>query len=225
MRGREYHMEKIVLQAEPRRVGRHQLREMREANLVPAVVYGVKQEPQVVAVDAKALHKALHAAGTGLLSLQIASKAPIQVLPREVQRDPVKRSFLHVDFQVVSMTEKLRLHIPIEQGGTAPVLSNPDMVLVRRMDAVEVECLPGDIPPHLVADISKLETVDDELLVGDLLLPSRVRLMTDPTYVVFSVTMSRAAAEEEAEAAEVTAEEVEVVAKGKAARGEEFPES
>jgi large subunit ribosomal protein L25 len=218
-------MEKIVLQAEPRSVGRHQLREMREAKLVPAVIYGANKEAQVVAVDAKALHRALHAAGTGLVALQIGDQAPFQVLTREVQRDPVKRSLLHVDFQVVSMTEKLRLHIPIEQGGTAPVLSNPDMVLVRRMDAVEIECLPADIPPHLVADISKLETVDDQLLVGDLVLPSRVRLMTDPSHVVFSVTMSRAAAEEEAEAAEVATEEVEVVAKGKAARGEELPEA
>ena len=218
-------MEKIVLQAEPRGVGRHQIREIREANRVPAVVYGAKKEAQVVAVDAKALHKALHVAGTGLVSLQIGDQAPVQVLTREIQRDPVKRSLLHVDFHVVSMTEKLRLHIPIEQDGTAPVLSNPDMVLVRRMDTIEVECLPADIPAHLLADISKLETVDDDLLVGDLRLPAGVRLMTDPTHIVFSVTMSRAAAEEEAAEAEAAVEEVEVVAKGKAARGEEFPEA
>jgi large subunit ribosomal protein L25 len=181
-----------------------------------------------VAVDAKALHKALRVAGTSLVSLQIGDRAPVQVLPREIQRDPIKRSLLHVDFHVVSMTEKLRLHIPIEQEGKAPILSNPDMVLVRRMDAVEVECLPGDIPAHLMADISKLVAVDDDLLVGDLRLPAGVRLMTDPTHIVFSVTISRAAAEEEAaEAAEAepTAEEVEVVAKGKAARGEELPEA
>jgi large subunit ribosomal protein L25 len=218
-------MEKIVLQAEPRNVGRHQLRELREASLVPAVIYGAKKEAQVVAVDAKSLHRTLLAVGTGLVSLQIGDQEPIQVLPREIQRDPVKRKYLHIDFQLVSMTEKLRLHIPIEQLGTAPVLSNPDMVLVRRMDAVEIECLPADIPAHLVADMSKLETVDDDLLAGDLALPANVKLMTDPTHIVFSVTISRAAAEEEEAAAEeAPAEEVEVVAKGKAAKGEEIPE-
>jgi large subunit ribosomal protein L25 len=189
-------MEKIVLQAEPRVVGRHQLREMREANLVPAVVYGAKKEAQVIAVDAKSLHRAMLAVGTGLVGLQIGDQAPVQVLPREIQRDPIKRKYLHIDFQVVSMTEKLRLHIPIEQTGTAPVLSNPDMVLVRRMDSVEVECLPGDIPPHLAADISKLVTVDDDLLAGDVELPAGVKLITDPGYILFSVTISRAAAEE-----------------------------
>jgi large subunit ribosomal protein L25 len=217
-------MEKIVLQAKPRGVGRQQLREMREANLVPAVVYGSKKEAQVVAVDAKSLHRALLAGGTGLVSLQIGDQAPVQVLPREIQRDPVKRKYLHIDFQLVSMTEKLRLHIRVEQAGTAPVLSNPDMVLVRRMDSVEIECLPADIPPHLVADLSKLETVDDDLLVSDLVLPAGVKLITDPTYIVFSVTISRAAVEEEAAAEEAVTEEVEVVAKGKAAKGEEVPE-
>jgi large subunit ribosomal protein L25 len=219
-------MEKIILQAEPRDVGRHQLRELREANLVPAVVYGAKEEAQVVAVDAKSLHRAMLAVGSGLVSLKIGDQPPVQVLPREVQRDPIKRKYLHIDFQVVSMTEKLRLHVPIEQSGTAPVLSNPDMVLVRRMDTIEIECLPGDIPPHLTADMSKLATVDDDLLVGDLALPAGVRLMTDPTHIVFSVTISRAAAEEgaEAEEAEEVSEDVEVVAKGKAAKGEEFAE-
>jgi large subunit ribosomal protein L25 len=217
-------MEKFVLQAEPRGVGRHELREIREANLVPAVVYGAHQEAKVVAVDAKALHRALHAVGTGLMDLQVSDQAPLQVLAREVQRDPIKRAVLHVDFQVVSMTDKLRLHIPIEHEGTAPVLSNPDLVLVRRMDSVEVECLPADIPQRLMADISRLMSVDDELLVGDLKLPAGVRLMTDPTHVVYSVTISRAAAVEEAEEAEAPSEEVEVVAKGRAARGEELPE-
>jgi large subunit ribosomal protein L25 len=217
-------MEKIVLQAEPRGVGRHQLREMREANQVPAVVYGAKKESQVVSVDAKALHRVLLAAGSGLVLIQIGGKAPVNVLPREIQRDPVKRRVLHIDFQVVSMTEKLRLNVPIETTGTAPVLSNPDMVLVRRMDTVEVECLPADIPAHLLADLSKLETVDDDLLISDLQPPAGVKLMTDPSYIVFSVTVSRAALEEEAAAEEAAAEEVEVVAKGKAARGEEGAE-
>jgi large subunit ribosomal protein L25 len=198
---------------------------MREANLVPAVVYGSKKEVQVVSVDAKDLHRALLAAGMGLVALRIGQQAPVQVLPREIQRDPVKRRVVHIDFQVVSMTEKLRLPVPIEQIGTAPVLSNPDMVLVRRMDTVEVECLPADIPSHLMADLAKLETLDDDLLVGDLQVPAGVRLMTDPTHIVFSVTLSRAGAEEEAAEEETVAEEVAVVAKGKAARGEELPEA
>jgi large subunit ribosomal protein L25 len=219
-------MENITLQADPRRAGRHRVRELRQADHVPAVVYGRSIEPQTIALEARALQRALRAAGSGLLTLQIAGQPPVQVLSREIQRDPVKHHMMHVDFQVVSMTQKLRLHVPLEQQGTAPVMSNPDVVLVRQLDAIEIECLPGDIPSHLVADISRLQTIDDELLVGDLVLPPGVRLLTDRKHVVFSVTLSRAGLEEEEEEEEevVAAEEVEVVAKGKAARGEEEEE-
>jgi large subunit ribosomal protein L25 len=217
----ELSMENIALQAELRRPGRHPVRELRQADRVPAVIYGGEVKPQTIALDAKALHRALRAAGSGLLTLQVAGQPPVQVLPREVQRDPVRHHMLHVDFQVVSMTQKLRLHVPLEQQGTAPVMSNPDMVLVRQLDTIEIECLPADIPGHLIADISTLKTVDDELLVSDLVLPPGVRLLTDPKHVVFSVTLSRAGLEEEAAEEVVVAEEVEVVAKGKAAKGEE----
>jgi large subunit ribosomal protein L25 len=130
---------------------------------------------------------------------------------------------VHVDFQRVSMTERIRLHVAIEQTGTAPILEDPDMILVRRMDTVEIECLPGDIPPSLAADLSKLATLDDTLVAGDLAVPAKVKLVTDPTHVVFSVSVSRAAVEEEEEeeVAEVEPEEVEVMVKGKAAKEEE----
>jgi len=217
-------MEKIILQGEPRSAGRHPVRELRSLGRVPAVIYGAGLEPQAIAVDAKLLRRVLHAAGSGLLTLQVGEEQPIQVLAREVQHDPVKHHTLHVDFQAVSLTEKLRLHIPILQEGTAPVLSNQDVVLVRNMDSIEIECLPTDIPNHLVADLSLLKTLDDEILAKDLVLPAGVKLIADSAHVVFSLTLARAAAEEEAAAVEGTTTEVEVVAKGKAKEGTEGAE-
>ncbi len=212
-------MDTLVLQAEPRGTGRHQIRELREAARVPAVVYGVGRSPEAVSVEARALHLALVKTGTGLLALQIGKGSPIQTLVREVQRHPVKHNVLHVDFQEVSMTQKLRLDIPIASDGEAPALANPDLVLVRNLDQVEVECLPGDIPGHIVADIRKLQTPDDEVLVKDLIVPAGVKILTDGTHLVFSLTFSRAAVEEEEAPAEAApTAEVEVVAKGKAAK-------
>lgn len=209
-------MEKITLTAELRRTGRHAIRELRAAGRVPAVVYGAHQTPQSISVQARELAKALHAAGTGLITLLLPAQGEVQTLAREVQRDPVSHRVLHVDFQAVSMTEKLRLEVPIVHEGVAPVLSGSDIVLVRNMDAVEIECLPTDIPAHIVADISRLKTVNDEVLVKDLLVPAGVKILTDPDHVVFSVAISRAAAEEELPTEAPSAEDVEVVAKGKA---------
>lgn len=216
-------MEQIILDAELRGVGRHPVRELRDVQRVPAVVYGANTQAQPIAVNAKALHKALRAAGSGLLTLEISGQSPVKVLAREVQRDPIKHHVLHVDFQAVSMTDKLRLHVPVTAEGDAPAMKlNGDLVLVRGLDSIEIECLPSDIPNHLVANLSKLQTEDDEVLVSDLIMPDGVKVVTAHDHVVFSLTLSRAGITEEEAAEGSTTSDVEVVAKGKAAKeGEE----
>ena len=208
-------MEKVTLQAESRHTGRHPIRELRNVSRVPAVVYGQGMEAQAVSLDAKKLGLALRAAGNGLLEMEIPGQAVLHVLVRELQRHPVKHNILHVDFLAVSMTQKVRMEVRVIQEGVAPILSDQDMVLVRNMDTIMIECRPGDIPEPLVANLSKLVTVDDEVLVSDIVAPAGVKILTEGDHVVFAVTPSRAALEEEEVAEAPKADEVEVVAKRK----------
>lgn len=208
-------MENVVLQAELRKTGRHSNRELRNAQRVPAVIYGHGEEAVPVSLDRKALGIALHAASGGLMQVNLPGKPAMHVLVREIQRHPIRHNVQHIDLLAVSMTEKVRLHVPVVPTGTSPVLVNQDMVLVRGTDTVEVECLPNDIPEHLVADLSRLATVDDEILVQDLMVPANIKVLTEGSHVVFAVTMSRAAAVEEAQAEAPAADEVEIVSKRK----------
>lgn len=208
-------MEQVILKAEPRATGRHANRELRNAERVPAVVYGKTLQALPISVDRKSLGIALHAAGGRTIQLEMPGRAPIHVLPREIQRHPVRHAILHVDFQAISMTEKVHVQVPIVTEGEAPVLANPEMILVRNLDTVEVECLPGDIPEHLVADLSRLTTADDEILVKDLIVPPGVHVLTEANHIVFSITISRAGLVEEAAAEAPAADEVEVVSKRK----------
>jgi len=211
-------MEKFTIQAEPRAAGRHSNRELRNAERVPGVVYGKGQEALAVSMDRKLLGVALHKAGGRTIEMQIPGQGSLHVLAREIQRHPTKHSILHIDFLAVSMTEKVRVSLAVVAEGQAPALTNPDLVLVRQADTVEIECLPGDIPEHAVADLSTLETVHDEILAKQLKLPENVKLLTDEDQVLFAITPSRAAAIEEAEEAGEQApgaDEVEVVKKGK----------
>lgn len=209
-------MEKVILQAESRNTGRHPIRELRNVSRVPAVVYGQGMNALPVSLDAKKLGLALRAAGNGLIEMEIPGQAKLNVLVRELQRHPVKHYVQHVDFLAVSMTQKVRMEVRVIHEGAAPILSDQDMVLVRNMDVIMIECLPGDIPEHLVADLTKLLTVDDEVLVKDIVAPAGVKILTEGDHVVFAVTASRAAVEEEEEVAETPkADEVEVVAKRK----------
>ena len=209
-------MEKVVLQAEPRQTGRHSNRDIRNAAGVPGVVYGQHAEAQAISLNRKALGIALHKASGGVIEVELANQPTLNVLVREVQRHPTKHNILHIDFLAVSMTEKVKLHVPVVHQGQAPVMTNLDMVLVRGLDNVEIECLPGDIPEHLVADLSTLLTVDDEILVKELKVPAGVKVLTEGDHVVYAVTLSRAGVVEEAVEAETASpDEVEVVTKRK----------
>ena len=209
-------MEKVVLKAESRQTGRHSNREIRNAAGVPGVVYGQHAEAQAVSLNRKSLGQALHKASGGVIDLELADQPTLHVLVREVQRHTTKHNILHIDFMAVSMTEKVKLHVPVVHEGQAPVMANADMVLVRGQDNVEIECLPGDIPEHLVADLSTLLTVDDEILVKELKVPAGVKVLTEGDHVVYAVTLSRAGAvEEAAEIVAPSADEVEVVTKRK----------
>lgn len=209
-------MEQVTLKAEPRATGRHANRELRNAERVPAVVYGKTLKALPISVDRKSLGIALHTAGGRTIELEIPGQGPVHVLPREIQRHPFKHTVLHVDFQAISMTEKVRVEVPIITEGESPLLANPEMILVRNLDTVEIECLPGDIPEHLTADLSRLATVDDEILARDLRVPPGVKILTEEDHVVFSVAISRAGLMEEAVSAEApAADEVEVVSKRK----------
>ena len=209
-------MEKVVLKAEPRQTGRHSNRDIRNAAGVPGVVYGQHAEAQAISLNRKALGIALHKASGGVIEVELANQPTLNVLVREVQRHPTKHNILHIDFLAVSMTEKVKLHVPVVHQGQAPVMTNLDMVLVRGLDNVEIECLPGDIPEHLVADLSTLLTVDDEILVKELKVPAGVKVLTEGDHVVYAVTLSRAGVVEEAVEAETASpDEVEVVTKRK----------
>jgi len=211
-------MEKFTIQAEPRAAGRHSNRELRNAERVPGVVYGKGQEAVAVSVDRKLLGIALHKASGRTIEMMVPGQGSLHVLARDIQRHPTKHTILHVDFLAVSMTEKVRVSLAVVAEGQAPALGNQDLVLVRQADTVEIECLPGDIPEHAVADLSTLESVHDEILAKQLKLPEKVKLLTDEDQVLFSVTPSRAAAVEEAEEAveeAPEAAEVEVVKRGK----------
>ena len=209
-------MDKLTIEATPRTAGRHSNRESREAGRVPAVVYGKGQEALAVSTDRKLLGIALHKAGGRPIEMTIAGGPTLHVLAREIQRHQTKHSILHVDFLAVSMTEKVRVNVPVMAEGHPPaVTASGELVLVRSLDSVEVECLPGDIPEHILADMSTLQTVHDEIRVRELKAAQGVKVLNDPEQVVFAITMSRAAAVEEALEGAPSAEDVEVVKKGK----------
>jgi large subunit ribosomal protein L25 len=211
-------MEEIVLNAQPRTVVGKQVKALRREGNVPAVLYSRRGDPVILQANNRELLRVLtRAGGSRLVRLNIAGAkdAPL-ALVREVQREPIKGTVLHVDFFGVSMTEAIKVEVPIRYEGTSPAVTRNEGVLIHAMDSIEIECLPGDLIDTVTIDVSTLEKVGDVISVSDLKVPATVKLLADGETTVARVSYLAGEEVEAPAGAEAVIAEPEVIKKGKA---------
>jgi large subunit ribosomal protein L25 len=182
---------------------------LRRAGKLPAVLYGHGIASTPIMLEAhEATLKLSHLTSSSLMMIDLDGKE-YPALVREKQRDYLKNRLLHVDFQVISMTEKITTKVGIELTGTAPVVKAFSAVIVTVLNELEIECMPQDLPERVVIDISGLTEVGAAIHVRDVVISDRVKILGDPaeTIVVASATREEKAVAEEAPAEEEAAPE------------------
>ena len=208
-------METIQLQLEPRSAIRKGVRRLRHQGITPVHVYGRGLQPIAAQAESRTLQRAVAQAGrntpVGITGLpEVSSAHPIFV--REVQRDPISGSILHVDFFQVEATQRVEGEVPITIVGEAPAVRLLEGLLVQNLQALRVQCLPLDMPRELQVDVSGLKDFEMSIYVKELRVPSQVTVLSDPEELVVRVNPPRRAVEgvEAAEEApEAVAEEGE----------------
>lgn len=209
-------MEKIVLEAVKRNVIGKQVKALRRAGKVPAVIYGSDVESLPITLDSRETTKTLNkVSGSTILSISVEG-VEHATLVREIQQDYIKGTLLHVDFLAVSMKEKLRTHVSLSLVGDAPVLEEFSAMIMSGLDQIEVECLPNDLPSVIEVDISVLAELGQSIHVKDIPAIPNVEFLTDPEELVAvasAIKEEKATAEEELEGAEGI--EPEVIEQGK----------
>jgi len=220
-------MEQIELKAETREATRKRVRHIRAEGYVPGVLYGRQTENTPIQIESKTLHKVLSMAGGNvLIGLQVGDNEPVPTLAREVQRDVIRNNIIHIDFLQVVMTERIAADIPLVFVGQAPATMELGGILVHGMDAVEVECLPADLPASIEVDVSSLVNFNDSLTVSLLQVPPEVTILSDPDTMMARIEAPRIVEEEEeiVEEEEEVLEEPEVVGKKAEVEEEEAEE-
>lgn len=191
-------MEKVVLKAERRDVIGKQVKAMRRAGKLPAVVYGRHTEPINVVLDAHNASLILgRVTSSSLVTIELDGKE-YPTLVREKQRDYIKNRLLHVDFLAVSLTESLRASVSLNFVGVSMAVKDFNAVLVTNLQLLEVECLPTDLPERIDVDITALEHPGDGIRVRDVKVSDKIRLLDDPDTMVVVATFAKV--EEEAAA-------------------------
>ncbi len=214
-------MENILLKAEKRTVLGKQVRALRRAGYLPAVLYGRHiPDPLPLLLNLREATRVLSKATPSTLITLDVEGTEYPALVREKQRDFIKNTLLHVDFLAISLTEKITAYVPVEWVGESPAVKDYNAVLVAGLQEIEVECLPSDLPEKIVVDLSSLARPGDGIYVRDLALGSNVEILSDSDEMI--VVATAAGGEEvEAAAAEVGPEEPEVIEKGKKKEEEE----
>lgn len=192
-------MEK-TLNAEPRtETGKGAAGRLRRAGRIPAVVYG-HDDPQALSVEAREFHKEFHTVSESTLIKLKFPKGERQVLIKEYSEDIRTGEITHIDFYEVEKGRKVHTRIALELEGS-PVGVREGGVLEHSIYEVEIECLPKDLPEHMIVDVSNLET-GQSLHISDITPPAGVTILNDGDQTIASVTVPRAAIEAEEEAEE-----------------------
>ena len=216
--------QKTQLQASPRQVVGKKVRFLRRDGITPANVFGHGLASVAVQVDTKQLRQVLGKVGTSqLITLKIKGESETRnVLVRDAQVNPLSRELLHIDLYQVSLTERMTLDIPIVLVGESPAVKKLGAVMLQSLDSFHVECLPGDIPPAIEVDLSRLAEFGDSIHVKEISLSDAVTVLDDPDEVIVSVI---APAAEEAKVAEVPVAEAKPAEEAEAAQPAEKDEA
>lgn len=213
----------IIIEAEARdRAGKGAARASRRAGMTPSVIYGDKQPPLPIAIEALSLRQLLRdpAYGSHLYDIKVGDSRH-RALARDVQYDPVTDLVIHVDFLRVSARTTITVEVPVQfiNEEEAPGLKVGGVLNVVRY-TIEVVCRADSIPEKLVCDITGAE-LGDSIHISAVALPEGVRpAITDRDFTVATIAAPSAVKAEAAEEAE-EGEELEEAEEGVEAEGEE----
>ncbi len=158
---------------------------------MPAILYGHGVASVSLKVKRGDLDKVIHVAGESNLITLDHDGHTVKVLIKEVQRSGLSGALLHVDFFQVNMTDKITAEIPLHFVGESKAIREMSGFLIKDIDVLEVECLPGALVDHIDIDISVLKNYHDEISTTDLVLPIGMKLVNEVNRIIVSVEPPR----------------------------------
>jgi len=186
-------MEQIVLEASLREeIGKSKLRSLRRLGFIPAVVYGEGKKTNAIKVDRKSFLRLIHEhhIENAIMSLRVSDNdkkaKDTTVIIKELQRDPVHDDIIHIDFNQISLTEEIKVKVPITTKGEPVGVKQEGGSLEHVLWELEIECLPTQIPEKIEIEVSELK-IGDAILVKDLSVPKEIKVLQDSEQVVVSV--------------------------------------
>jgi large subunit ribosomal protein L25 len=201
-------MARPTLAVEPRTLTGKKVNQLRRDGIIPANIFGKDFKSTSIQVASKDFQKTLKETGeTSLIDIKVGSETHPSLISN-LQKDPKYDTLLHIDFHKVNLKEKITAKVPVILEGESPIAKSGEGLLLQTLNEVEIECLPTDIPAHIVIEAEKLTEIGQSVHVKDLKVEKdKVEITNDPEEVV--VTVQTAEMKEEEPEPEVSPEDVE----------------
>ena len=219
-----------ILETQPRTPGtKNDARRVRRSGKIPAVLYGAGKDVASLSVDPRQVLRILHSASghNTIFELSLNGGERTKAMIVDWQFEPIKGKLLHIDLKRIAMDQKLTVMVPIVLKGEAAGVKQQGGILEQVLREIEIECLPGNIPALIEADVTEL-VFGKVLRVADLPHSDKFKVLTDENQSVAHIisVKEEAAPAPEAVAAEAAAvpAEPEVIKKGKQEAEEEAAE-
>lgn len=164
---------------------------LRNRGVLPAVVYGRKDESTPIAVDRRIFEKVYKQAGESTIITLKGLGEEKDALIHEVAIDAVTGEPLHADFYAVAKGQKVTVSVPLSFEGESPAVKDLGGILTKVMHELEIEVEPKDLPHSIAVDISKLVTLEDQIKVGDLALPAGAKTSQHADEVVAMISIAK----------------------------------
>ncbi len=188
--------------------GKQAAKRLRREGLIPGILYGLGMEPSSLTIDLKELLTLLHTVGrNSVVNITVGKKRKkIKSFIYDIQHDPISGDIIHVDLKQISMKERIHVTIPVHITGTSVGVKSEGGIVEHVLHAVDILCLPTDIPEEIIVDVSDLH-IGDAIFVRDLSHESYDFLSDQENLVVHIIAPKVVkVTDEEAEAVEGAAE-------------------
>jgi large subunit ribosomal protein L25 len=187
------------------RTGSGRLNQMRREGWLPSVIYGRGTENKNLKVDAKSFSELIaHSSSENIIvNLEIDGEGTRLAFLQAIQHDPISGAAVHADFLSIDDKTEITAHIPAHLNGEAPGVKAGG-VIEQYVHAIEIVCLPDDLPETLEIDISGLE-LGDSLHVGEIKYPKGVKPTHAADVVIVHIGRAGSGSDTEAATAETPA--------------------
>jgi len=170
-------------------VGTNASHRSREAGFIPGVIYSKNINPLPVQVERKYLEGLLRNQGQNTLVTLSVGNSSYTTFIKEIQRHPVTKEIIHLDFQQVEKNEDIYITIPVVLRGKNHV-EKSGVVVQQQLKEVEIKCMSSNIPQKLEFDISSFD-IGESLRVSDLEVSEEISIVTDPQSIIASIATLR----------------------------------